>query len=280
MSPSRDFTLVSQRLELEVDFATQSLRGITEIVISPQSKELRSIRLNGRQCRITFLTVEGKAATLKQQDPYTAARSHPSYTVHQHHLLRTKVEPQLKVPPEEEINIILPKSLQIKEVDPFSIAAQDALSRSRVSGGNDLAETPLTGFPGEQAVQLANLHIVIKWEVIESRDGLQWIGFHPEDSRYPHAYTRISPFPGTACSIFPCVDDPTARCPWEISIKVPRTLGDAFPSKQLSADGGEEKLSDDIGFSDQERALEIAVVCSGNMEEAEVRVMTSSKILN
>lgn len=293
---SRDFTVVSQKLELDIDFATRTLKGSTDIIIAPQSKDLKRIRLNGRQCRITWLTVEGKAATLGQQDPYIAARPHPSYNVHQHHLLRAKIEPQLRNPPEEELNILLPKSLQIKELDPFSSTTPDALSRTGkpLGGGANLGEIPATATVSEQTTQFANLKINIRWEVTEARDGLQWVGFSEEDSRYPHVYSRNSGFPGTACSIFPCIDDPTMRCIWYITIKTPRTLGDAFrprthingdtaipddhkhsingdsASRGLKAALAAELLDDDYGFNERENAMEIAIVCSGTMEEAEV----------
>lgn len=293
----RDFSVLSQKVEIEVDFATQSFKGRTEIWISPLSRELRTIRLNCRQCKVTFLTVADKAATLKHNDPYSRARPHPSYNIHQHHLLRSKLEPQLKLPPEEDLSIILPKSLQIKDLDPFSVAAQEFAAKVARTAGDVSADTSAAVFASETATQFAPLLIVMKFETKEVRDGLHFVGLQDGDTRYPHVYTRNSSFPGTACSIFPCVDDATSRCPWEICVKTPRTLGDAFRAKtpkhtEVVATAADKNLKnaapnghpvgttsneaagDVLGLSEREKALELQVICSGQMEEAEVRRIT------
>ena len=43
------FSVSAQKVHLDIDFATLSVKGKTEITVQPHSKELRTIRLNCRQ---------------------------------------------------------------------------------------------------------------------------------------------------------------------------------------------------------------------------------------
>ncbi|KAK5200778.1 Transcription initiation factor TFIID subunit 2, partial [Cryomyces antarcticus] len=103
------FSVYSQKVELDVDFATRTVTGRTEITIQPHLKELKTIRLNCRQCIIKRLNVEGRGPSLTYNDPYASLKLHASSTVHQHHMLRRKIEPCLRDFPDEELTINLPK---------------------------------------------------------------------------------------------------------------------------------------------------------------------------
>ncbi len=293
---SRDFSVFSQKLELDLDFPTKSLIGKTELVILPLSKELRTIRLNCRQCTITRLTVEGKPATWKYQDPYQRLRAHSSFGVHQHHLFRVKIESQLNDPPEEELVFNLPRGIRVQEISPFSAAVKDTHSTNSIQGVGDTSASLVT--PGastavEPSAAFASLKIRIEFENHNVRDGLHFVGLDGGDRRYPHVYTRNSPYPGTASCLFPCVDDPRSRCSWEVSIRCPRTLGDVFERRSSPAsnaqDSGEPgydkpkaslrngnviavspdnvELQDSTGLDDEEKLLEMSVVCSGEMTD-------------
>ncbi|KAK5145716.1 hypothetical protein LTR04_001226, partial [Oleoguttula sp. CCFEE 6159] len=297
------FSVYSQKVELDVDFATRTVTGRTEITIQPHLKELKTIRLNCRQCIIKRLNVEGRGPSLTYNDPYASLKLHASSTVHQHHMLRRKIEPCLRDFPDEELTINLPKSIHIEEVDPTSTSAQDLLfskvSNNIKSQGDDISgliETPVTARTAEDhGARFTPLKINIEYKIRNFRDGLQFVGLQDGDTRYPHVYTRNSPFPGTTCCLFPCVDHPSTRCIWEISIRCPRTLGDAFKSRQQPLANGVSTSSTrpngiltgdrndsvhgsttmaahmleerEAGLSSEEKALDLAVICSGDMTD-------------
>lgn len=286
---TRQFTVFSQRVELEIDFRTRSLIGRTEILVLPQSKELKNIRMNCRQCSINSITVEGKTANYTYDDPYEYLTPHESHGVHQHHLLKQKLEPHLRNPPEEELVITLPKGVPIRDLDPFPIAAQETLKSTKPTGdASTIAEIPATAAV-DPSGGFAPLKIVISFETKNIRNGLRFVGWEDGDGRYTHVYTQNSPYPGTACSLFPCIDDPLSRCPWEISIRCPRTLGDAFakprtlfpdalgqdeatnvnlvPSKDEMDIDSDVESWDDFGLSEMEKTLDLAVVSSGVMTD-------------
>ncbi|KAJ9668995.1 Transcription initiation factor TFIID subunit 2 [Coniosporium apollinis] len=293
-SPEIGYSVGSQKVELDIDFARRSLKGKTEILIYPRSKDIRTIRLNCRQCTLTRVTVQDKAPSLTYDDPYTALDLRSSLGVQQHHILRERIEGQLRDPPEEELIITIPKSVRIEEVDPMSAAGQ-ALPPAMTNGGfpraavdsrsADPTETPVAASrPAEEHTPaFTPITVHIEYVIEEFRDGLHFVGFQDGDTRYPHVYTRSSAAPGTACSIFPCIDEASSRQEWDISIRCPRTLGDAFPKPKRpltnGIDGHEsvngvhtdgatngihraDSLSDDdtYGLTEEERAMELAIV--------------------
>lgn len=205
-------------------------------------------------------------------------------------MLQQRVEGQLKDPPEQELLIHLPKSLNIDELDPFSEEAQGILlsktlgsskrdSRDGSVTAIDFAQSTRTGV--EQTARFTPITLSIEYVVKRIRDGMNFVGWEEEDLRYPHAYSTNSLSPGTACCLFPCTDDLTSRCTWEIAIKCQKTIGDALRS--TSSSNGQPHLNgvnrDHHGpntsdkynnFSDEDKALDLAVICTGDMTD-EVR---------
>ncbi|KAH0539098.1 hypothetical protein FGG08_004336 [Glutinoglossum americanum] len=297
--PGLGFSVLHQKVELDIDLASKSLKGKTEILISPHYRELKKIRLNCRQCSLKRLNINGRAPTLSYHEPYSKARIHPTANVHQHHMLRQKLAPQLREPPEEELVLTLPKSVRIEEVDLFAVDAGHILS-SRVNGvakrdSGDAASVAATPAPrmDDQAGKFKPLTVYIEFAISKIRDGLHFVGSEEGDQRYPHAFTRNFSFPGSACCLFPCVDDFSTRCTWEITIKCPRTLGDAVshlangPDQQSLgglSNGHVDGLMPDEGFaqdmsglSKEEKALDMTVVCSGDLTDEIVDPLDPTK---
>lgn len=275
---SRDFSVQYQKVFMDVDFRRRAISGKTEILILPESKELRTIRLNCRQVKITRVSIEGKTVSskdIKYTDPYECAKPYPSFTVHQHHLLRNRIRPYMEPPTAQELHIALPPGVRVTNSPPltlklFKTAEQEP---SEAAANDGLGEfTPLT--------------IEIEFEAHAVRDGLHFVGLEDGDTRYPHMWTNNSPNAGNACSLFPCVDETTSRHPWDITIRCPRTLGDAFTTTMSSDakkssgstdvvqtkldDGPDDESLTSVGLSERERALDLLVVCSGNLTD-EVR---------
>ncbi|KAI9806920.1 MAG: hypothetical protein M1833_002578 [Piccolia ochrophora] len=299
-SPSLGYSISHQKVELEIDFASKSLQGKTEITIHPHSRDLKIIKLNCRQCTLKRLNIDGKAPTVKYQEPYARFKIHSQASVHQYHQLRQKLSPQLKEPPEEEVILTLPKSLSIRELDPFSAEAQSALiakvgglSRRETSDTTITVSTPFPKAADEQGAKFKPITVFVEFSVGNIRDGLQFVGCDDGDPRYTHAYTKNSMFPGSACCLFPCLDDASSRCTWEISIKCPRTLGDvaralhevSTSSRVNGADGHHGSMVEQDGIngdgvsqlSQEDSALDMSVVCSGDLTDEIVDPSEPSK---
>lgn len=289
------FSISHQKVELDIDLPNQSLKGRIEITINPHSRDLKVIRLNSRQSTFSRLTVNGKAPSgVTWANPYKRASLPWKAGVHQYHMLQQKLEEQLKDPPEEELVIPLPKNFRIDELDPFSEEAQNILLSKSLGGSKresldgsssavDLAQSSRTAV--EQTTHFTPITIIIEYVVNHIRDGMQFVGWEEGDLRYPHAFSTNSHSPGAACCLFPCTDALGARCTWEISIKCQKSIGDALRSSSAQLQmNGTNGLSNGVNghngvpsidekansFSDEDKALDLAVVCTGDMTD-EVR---------
>ena len=284
------FSIVHQKLELDIDILLRSLKGRTELTVNPYSKDLKAIRLNCRQCNLKRVTVNGKPSSNSYQDPYAHAVLPWKAGVHQHHMLRRKLEGLLKNPPDRELLITFPKSVRIDELDPSSVEAVNPIEirdnstlKKSFSDGNalDITQGPRSGL--EHTVRYNPVIIVIEYDIKDIRDGMHFVGWETGDLRYSHAYSKYSTSPGTTCCLFPCVDDLTSRPTWEISIKCAKTVGDALSlvlqSKSWSLSngkdglsnglsetvGGEDGIAKKFAFTDEDKALDLIVICTGDM---------------
>lgn len=290
------FSVSQQIVELDIDLRSRSLTGRTEIVVNPHSKDLRHIRLNCRQAVFTRVSLNGKpCASIAHTDPYKNAKLEWNAGVQQYDMLQRRLERQFKDPPEEELEVTIPKSLKIDELDPFSEEAQNILL-SRTSGNSkrnsgdgsaiDLVQSSRTAI--EQTARFTPIKLIIEYVVEKIRDGMHFVGWEEGDLRYPHAYTTNSLSPGAACCLFPCVDSLTSKCTWNISIKCQKTVGDALQQPSSSnpqpransvrgvlngvneINGLRKADGQSNNFSDEDKALDLAVICTGDVTD-EVR---------
>ncbi|KAH1722215.1 hypothetical protein KXX25_001799 [Aspergillus fumigatus] len=275
--PGLGFTVAHQKVELEIDFATKSLKGKTEITIHPHYKELRIIRLNFRQGELKRLNVNGKAPTIKYADTYESLQL---YGPHYHQRLSTKIDSLLTTTPEPDLLVTIPKSVRIEELDPFSQEAQDQMTL-RASGAGEDTDGPLGSKLAETSLpRFSALTVYIEFTIENIRDGLQFVGVDSGDRRYPHAYTTNSLGYGAASPLFPCVDDPLSRCTWEISVKCPCSLGDVFDRKTRDPSGAHRSKQTPGGsrfISPDDETLDLSVVCSGDMTDEIVDPRDPSK---
>ncbi len=267
---SAEFTVTHQEVELDVDFATQSLSGHTAITIQPLTKELKAIRLNCRQISVKNITVDSLLPQSTQyHDPYEDLSLRPSCDVHQHHLIHGKLQSDLKPPPDGELVIALPKKVKITELGPQDL-------RTTEDGGS-IYKT---------------ITVDIYYTVKDSRDGLHWVGLCEDDSRHPHVYTRTRSLSHEAsCFVFPCVDSFSSRSTWKITILCSRTLRDIVTEPEHGhingvTNGSQSFSNGDVPtmngpfpgrekihvrkLTEEEKSLELSVVCSGYMEESDV----------
>ena len=285
-SPGLGFSISHQKVELEIDLLSRSLKGKTEITLIPLSKELKTISLNCRQCELTRVLLNSRPCfAINYDEPYANAKLPYRASVHQYHLLQKKLGDTL----DGALTIKLAKNFKFENLNSSSEEAQSlALSKSMGSIKTESADPSTidlsqnTRAMGEQSAQLAPITLNIEYVIKSLRDGMHFAGWEEGDSRYPHAYSTNSLAPGIARCLFPCIDQLTARCTWEISIKCSRTLGDAFKgsvgaqqtysSHELSNGihgahhgfGHDKKLNN---LCDEDAALELVVICTGDMTD-------------
>lgn len=296
-----EYTILKQRVDLDLDFARQGLKGSTEITLQPLVKDLREVNLHCRQCKPTLIQAGGITARWEHEDPYRRARMPEKSTAEQHSMLKRKIETSLGPTPQAELSITLPSKLKIQElhVDPTTALPQyNGTPNLQIQESDALAAVEAPSVQAQQnGPQFAPIKIYIEFEITRFRDGIHWVGVEDGDARYPYMYTKAELHPGNSSCIFPCMDDATTRCMWEIAIKCPRTLGDAFrkPKDQITAEAaaageisggpdavmthGPEDLNKiaqqqqqkkdeySINLTPLDAALELSVICVGEQIE-------------
>ncbi|CAI6277304.1 unnamed protein product [Periconia digitata] len=239
------FTVLNQTLELDFSFCPRLIKGKTTIDIQPQSQKLSEIQLHCRQLKVTKVTVAGREASFDYSNLYDRLSLYPGTGIEQYHFPQNRIRKH-EDHVEKELVIYLPDRTRIKEVR--SVGAQDTSYES--------------------------LEVAIEYVLDDFRDAVYFAGVEDGDARYPHAYTRNSPFPGTASALFPCLDDGTTRGTFDVSVRYPRTVGDAlskrFKARQAQTSGPPKADSvvsdadeDHNDLTEDEKALEMAVICSG-----------------
>ena len=296
MLESSEYSILKQRVDLDIDFAGRSLKGSTEITVQPLTKDLKQIKLHCRQCRPTTIQAGGISAKWDYADPYRRTRMPEKSTVHQHDMLKAKIESSIQPAPQALLTITLPPKLKIQELqsDQVASSSNEPIAKAERPDATTIAETLTVTSAQPQGSQFAPIKLSIEFEIKSFRDGVHWVGYEDGDRRYPYMYTKAEPWPGNSSCIFPCVDDTTSRSSWEISIRCPRTLGDAFKKPQTSQDsssgqsestidgdtamvnGGHAGSNHDkadkhdtdqylIDLAEDEVGSELTIVCTGNM---------------
>lgn len=274
--PDLGFSVLHQRVALDIDPVLRKLRGTTEITIAPHSTDLKTIRLHCRQCNIKRLNLNGRpCASMGYLDPYKRCRLNWQTDIHQYHMLQDRLEGQLKVPPAEpELVVTLSKNTKIQELSqPIAL---DQFLKSTGTDVNMVDSSQNAKSQIDQTTRFTPIVMSIEFTIDEIRDGLQFTGWNQGDLQYPHAFSKSS-LPGTACCLFPCLDAVDSLSTWEISITCPRTIGDAFRSLQSNhSSAGRESIGtksqhletdDTPNFSVEEQALDLVVVCSGDLTD-------------
>jgi transcription initiation factor TFIID subunit 2 len=283
------FSIEKQKIELDLDFAACSAKGKTTITISPQTHDLKFLRLDCRGLTISKLTVENKPVTVKYNDPYKKVRLAHGMGVHQHHFLKESIDEASAMTDESDLLIYLPKNFQIRVMDGYTALAthnmdlSSAAPESSKRRSTEGAETPAPKTAVDDAGSYyAPFTVYIEYELNNPRDGLYFAGVQEDDSRYPQAYTRSSALPGSACCWFPGLDNLGSRSSYEFHITTPRLLGDVFPELVTPLANGTgvngTSHNQDVAMSGTEdsrfarltpteRGLEMVVIGSGNLED-------------
>lgn len=196
------FIVVHQKVELEIDFSTKSLRGKTHIEILPQTKELQTIHIHARQCSIPQreVLVNGRVASFSYEDPHKKLEvpEYYSWDAESHKMQSERVKfmtSDNKL--EGTIEIELPDSVKIEEIDPFSEKAATPITQrgGGVAAARNLSvaleggSAPLPVYAvktaAEQASRFKPLTVTIPFVTTQIRDGLQFVGVEEGDVRFP-----------------------------------------------------------------------------------------------
>ncbi|USW54770.1 Putative peptidase M4/M1, CTD superfamily, transcription initiation factor TFIID subunit 2 [Septoria linicola] len=295
VAAATEYSVLRQRVDLDIDFPNKSLKGSTEITIQPLVQDLRFINLHCRQCRPTQAQISGINAKFEYDDPFRGTRVSEKTTVHQHAMLKSRVADSLRPNPEHELVVTLPPRLKIQElrVDPATalpVYEQTPTVQKQEADALAVVETPVVEKLQQQIPQFAPIKLTIEFELDSDRDGIRWIGCDPGDQRYPYLYSKLDPLPGSTSSIFPCIDDATTKCTWEMAIRCPRTLGDAYrkpkadrtPQEDQMVNGDSEmtnghvpstkeevKQEDEylIDMDSSDAVMELTILCTGDQSE-------------
>ena len=90
------YSVQHQDVDLDVDFATQTIHGHTAILVEPLVKDLKEIKLRCRQMEIKSVKIDKwPISNYKYTDPYQYLTARNGYTVHQHHWIQQKVDNEL-----------------------------------------------------------------------------------------------------------------------------------------------------------------------------------------
>ncbi|KAK2625555.1 hypothetical protein QTJ16_004867 [Diplocarpon rosae] len=299
--PEYGFDVIHQTVVLDIDFPTQSLTGHCDILILPRNDHLEEIRFDARQCTIEQggITVQDQKAEFVYEDPMKAMDIPESriWGVHQADMQKDRLKPMTEdMRSQGPLAITIPPGIRTEEeyipervASPLLLRAAGApLSRiASVALDGTPSATPKTAF--ETPTKFQPLTVAIDFSIKNFRDGLHFVGLAESDQRFPHVYTKHSVNAGTASCIFPCVDDSNMRCNWEISIKCSRTLGDALKRHPAPLPPGHKHNTvqraltngvteeNDLALSDDEKLMEMVVLCSGELTKEIADLEDSSK---
>ncbi|KAI0178765.1 hypothetical protein GGR52DRAFT_271779 [Hypoxylon sp. FL1284] len=276
-TPPRLYVVFAQSVDIDIDFSQKRIQGRTDIMIVPTDDDnpVSEVFIDARQCEIdvTQIRVSNCEVEASYRDPCELAETPKNYqwSASQWTIRKHRMGPLLHRR-RKEVSAV---NHDLKCCTPFNgsirvklPSVKEVLQKNRDSQKAD-QQALLLHSDGT----IGGYRVSIPFKLTNIRDGLQFVGVNEADNRYPHVYTRHSIEPGTASAIFPCIDDPGSRNSWKISITCPRTLGDAFPelsgAQQLADGSRKRKLGEDeplpryIALTEEDKQLDMTVVCSG-----------------
>ncbi|KAF6832482.1 hypothetical protein CPLU01_06165 [Colletotrichum plurivorum] len=305
--PPYPYFVIRQDVELELNFRSKRIAGKTHITLAVVgSTQVDELAIDARQSEIDLKNItvqilkdlqpvgEPKKVSASYTDPYKLL-DYPKYynwNAEHHDLRKVRMRPLMHtrhsdVPAENRESVgctpvdgalrVDLRSLRKAREEPGPGVPKRPTLKIRVS-----SITPSSFDPPESDLTSAREYrVTIPFKTKLVRDGIQFVGVDAGDLRYPHAYTRHSIEPGTASCIFPCIDDHGQLPTWSIAVKCPRTLGDALwqpLATQQRANGNANgtreraltstsKADREFSLTEEDKLLEMTVVCSGTLTD-------------
>ncbi|CAH2354537.1 transcription initiation factor TFIID subunit 2 [[Candida] railenensis] len=249
-----------QRVVLDVDLSKDRLYGFTEITIIPHVNNLKHVKLDCREMKIKGVTVNGKKSNFVFQD-YLYLNEHKAdpkvvnlfdyYSdnigINQHHMIKQKLayifgehnyDP--RDPPKEhtngnteELSVLIPDSIKLELTSEASLMTPG--SRPGVAPGagpGSVAHFHLTGTPMRTNKNTFSMEtytplvIKIEYEIINPKNGVNFVTSDKQNKRNWHAYTMNSEYNISTSSWVPCIDNLWERSTWSMELSIPRTVND------------------------------------------------------
>lgn len=290
--PPWPYFLIRQEVDLEINFLEKSLKGRTDIIVlALDPSSLNEIAIDARQCEIDTegITIQ----RIRNGQPIGLPAKTPATYKDPHDLLR---EPKLYRWNAEHASIRRIRERPLAHSRGSDLPADDrkfigctpvdgslrvkVRNEERSASGHRIIVRKSSGtgadsFTSAKPEDEICYKVSIPFETKNIRDGLQFVGVDPGDARYTHAYTVHTDEVGTACCLFPCLDDHGSIGDWKVSIKTVRTLGDALHqplvTQRQHPNGNNNLNNGDIAedpiprhdLSEEDKLLEMTVICSG-----------------
>ncbi|KAH6687835.1 transcription initiation factor TFIID 127kD subunit [Plectosphaerella plurivora] len=298
------YAVIRQEVDLEVNFREKRISGKSEIIVAGiRDSDDEDIEIDARQAEIDVNNIEvevlrnskplgpPKKIPATYRDPYELL-DYPknfNWTAEHHDVRRLRMRPLIYgrgeaavgnrdttgcMPSDGSIRISAKHLIKLREEILAAVPKRPGIKLRLSSNTASLAADTEESTTKEY-------RITIPFVTKRIRDGLQFVGVDPGDLKWPHVYTRHSIEPGTASCIFPCIDDHGQKCNWRISLKFPRTLGDALRQPLATQNGtngragtGGRKIQqmddNDLAISEEDKILEMNAICSGVVIEETV----------
>lgn len=269
----RPYVLANQKVDLDVGFDGR-ITGTTTLTLLPQKNDFDTIILYARQCEISNVTVNGQKADIAvYHDPCDTLSLHVNASVHQHSIIAEKIQPFVSADPDPELVINLPPNLKVEKNPQFVEQTATGTRSSKITGNPQSAIDASEVLEDTAVSQYTPLEVKLDFLSIHTRDALHISAGPPGSGRWPHAYTRGSFLPGRAAALFPCLNRPSFRCTWEISLTGPRTVGDAL-RQAYGEHSVDPKIRDDAQLYE---AREMRFICLGDIQDDFVNKTNQSK---
>ena len=245
----QSFKVAHQRVNIDIDLSSNSIDGFTELTVIPTSNKLKVIKLDCREMEIKDVLINGSRSLNYVYDDLLYINN-PEYfehcidskvinvmdlysdtfNVHQHHLIRSKLDYIFKNPKHDEesldyntqeLKILLPDNMKFELTDINSIQTPSGTSHPGTA-------TPLhlksKGTGSEYYYTPIQLKVVYK--VKNPQNGVNFVTNEDIEKKLWHAYTTNSNYNVSTSSWVPCIDDLSSRCTWSLEVNIPRTLKD------------------------------------------------------
>lgn len=283
-----DFFVMQQHVSLDINFLDKCIDGTTDIYIVTTKEKVEEVVLDAADCEIDTANItiterrgppgdhnDGptRKTTAEYDDPYSKLE-HPkgwNWTAEHHHERRRRARMLFR-----NRKTDVPIELRAAEGSTPVFGSLKVSLRGR--GDGDRPKVILRKTQSNLEAGYRHYKITIPFRKKNPRDGYHFVGVDLLDNRYTHMYTRHSTHAGTASCLFPCVDDHATRCLWTISVRFPRTLGDALQKPLASQMNGTNHHHDmptdgfdrNIDLAEEDKLREMTAVCSGLLIEESV----------
>ncbi|KAK4058342.1 hypothetical protein OIO90_000500 [Microbotryomycetes sp. JL221] len=265
----KGYTVVGQKVSINVGL-NGSVRGYTEITITPTTPDLKTVWLNARAMNVTGVTLRSQndgstplSFSLLPPSPPTMTNTNDIHTYPEmkRAMWRGALEGE-----EGELGIGLPPGLVNKVAQSVAPTPRDDVKKDD---------------------EYEQIVFVVDYEVTQPGPGIVVVG--PDEtnpSRFPHVFTSgLTEI--AARNWVPCSDHAKERCTWEIEFIVPRVLYSGSDSTKSKANNEVNDAAEDEDDEDEEEDGEdedqiewpIRVAASGELIEQVVHPDRSDRVI-